>query len=144
MKQVEVSDETYERLAFAAKVFGVAVGDVVARLVEAPTEPAQEPASPPRATPASADDEPDQVAVHVVYQGKRISGRFDRTTHQLRITSGPLTGKTYPSASAAAIAVVQSVNPARAFPQTNGRTFWIVDSTGKTLRALIGPRSAKS
>ncbi len=35
MKQVEVADETYDRLVFAAKVFGVPVAEVVDRLMNA-------------------------------------------------------------------------------------------------------------
>jgi hypothetical protein len=140
MKQIEVADGTYERLAFAAKVFGVSVGEVVARLVDAPDEPQSATDGNHQAQVIDSDDHEDRVAVHVVYQGSRIQGIFDRTTNQLGITSGPLAGRTYPSPSAAAIAVVESVNPGRAFPQTNGRTFWIIDSTGRNLRSVIGRR----
>lgn len=141
MRQIEISDEAYERLTFAARVFGVSVGDVVTRLVEAMDGP--QPSSNNTSSSAGTAEEPDDqedVHVHVVYQGHHVRGVFERSTKRLRITSGPLADRIYPSPSAAAIAVVESVNPDRARPETNGRTFWIIDKTGKTLRSIIGRR----
>jgi negative regulator of replication initiation len=137
MRIVEVPDETYERLDFAARVFGVSPGDVVVRLVHAMDRP-DTPADSAAVDGTTASQ--DEVKVHVVYQGRRVSGVFQRSTKQVRVTSDLLAGRSYPSPSAAAIAVVESINPGRTHPNTNGRTFWIIDDTGKALRSIMGQR----
>ncbi|WP_433316910.1 DUF4357 domain-containing protein [Micromonospora chersina] len=137
MKQIDVSDETYDRLRFAAQVFGVSITEVVERMVQPHRAAGAESASP---EPPEAAEQARQVPVHVVYQNTRVQGLFEPDTNLLKITTGDLAGRTYSSPSSAAIAVVEKMNPGRAFPQTNGRTFWVVDSTGKTLRSILGKR----
>lgn len=140
MKQIDVSDETYDRLRFAAQVFGVSITEVVERMVQPHRATGAESASPEPPEAAEQAQQAQQVPVHVVYQNTRIQGLFEPDTNLLKITTGDLAGHTYSSPSAAAIAVVEKMNPGRAFPQTNGRTFWVVDSTGKTLRSILGKR----
>ncbi|MFD0583063.1 hypothetical protein [Dactylosporangium darangshiense] len=94
---------------------------------------------PPSSTAPSLDAD-DEVRVHVVYKKTRVDGVFNKANHELRITSGPLVGRTFSSPSNAAIAVVEHLNPTREHPSTNGRTFWIVTATGRTLRSIIGQR----
>ncbi|WP_189194125.1 DUF4357 domain-containing protein [Micromonospora fulviviridis] len=137
MKQIDVYDDTYDRLRFAAKVFGVSIAEVVERMVQTHDGPQVGAVKPEQPAPPTQTHE---VPVHVVYQNIRIQGLFEPDTNLLRITTGDLAGRTYSSPSAAAIAVVEKMNPGRAFPQTNGRTFWVVDSTGKTLRSILGKR----
>ncbi|MEU4397849.1 hypothetical protein [Micromonospora orduensis] len=133
MAVVEVDEETYGRLAFAAGLFGVSVGEVIARLVDrAGVNVTDGPA-------VDSVDEPD-VPVHVIYRGERIAGVFERSSGRLRVTSGDLAGQVFPSPSAAAIGVVERLNPERRNPQTNGRLFWIVDSTQQPLRSIMGRR----
>jgi hypothetical protein len=138
MPTIDVEDETYEQLAFAARVFGVSIAEVVARLVHG-MQTAAEPTAKRTPPPVSPENE-DDVAIHAVYQNRRITGFFRQSTAEVRITSDPLVGRIYSSASAAAVAVVEKINPGRAYPHTNGRTFWIVDKTNRNLRSLIGRR----
>ncbi|WP_430784545.1 hypothetical protein [Actinoplanes sp. G11-F43] len=136
MKNIAVRDETYARLEFAARVFDVDIAEVVARLVDSSS--AQMNAPTDDSAPPAA--QPDEIGIHVVYQGKRVTAVFYESTRQVRITSGPLNGNTYGSPSAAAIAVVEIANPGRTSPQTNGRLFWTIDSTNKPLRSIMGRR----
>jgi hypothetical protein len=149
MRTIEVRNDTYEQLAFAARVFGVDVAEVVARLVGAmpSAEVAQaDPGADSGDQPStngrlrSGPDEEEEVKIHAVYQGRRISAVFMRSTAQVRVTSEPLAGRCFSSPSAAAVAVVGKLNPGREFPHTNGRTFWVIDATGKNLRSIVGRR----
>jgi hypothetical protein len=80
------------------------------------------------------------IPVHARYLGKHVEATFESLTGRVKITSGPLGGMTFASPSAAAIAVVESINPQREFSNTNGRTFWTVTATGRSLRSLLGRR----
>lgn len=140
MKNIEVRDDTYAQLAFAARVFGVDIAEVVARLVDtslARTEDTQADSTAPAAPPTTAERE---IRIHVIYQGQRVTALFHESTRQVKITSGSLNGRTFSSPSAAAIAVVETTNPGRNSPQTNGRLFWTIDTTGKPLRSIMGQR----
>lgn len=137
MRQIQVEDDTYDRLSFAANVFGVTVSDVVTRLVRAMDGLSGRVDNDPGQPDAS-----NEVTVHVVYQGQRVEGVFDQVTNRLQITSGKLSGENFSSPSAAAIAVVEALNPGRTNPQTNGRTFWIIDRTGRPLRSIMGRRTS--
>ncbi|SDZ29848.1 hypothetical protein SAMN05421684_4283 [Asanoa ishikariensis] len=98
------------------------------------------PPPPPPPTLPNVLEEDEEVAVHVIYKKTRVDGIFNKANHELRITKGPLAGRTFSSPSNAAIAVVEKLNPAREFSNTNGRTFWLVTATGRTLRSIIGQR----
>ncbi|MEV4539283.1 hypothetical protein AB0J82_36470 [Asanoa sp. NPDC049518] len=50
--------------------------------------------------PTSSVDEVD-VAVHAIYGGVRLEGRYGRRTHVLTVTSEPLAGKSFTSPSTA-------------------------------------------
>jgi hypothetical protein len=75
------------------------------------------------------------VAVHRVYAGRRVEGRYERATSSVTITSGPLAGQFFRSPSGASAAVVTALNPGVA-PSRSGWTFWIVTATGKTLSSI--------
>lgn len=75
------------------------------------------------------------VAVHRVYAGVRIEGRYNRRTRVLTVTSDPLPGHSFNTPSGARAAVVSAINPAIA-PNGSGWDFWIVTATGKTLRSI--------
>jgi hypothetical protein len=136
---IEVNDETYQQLAFAARVFGVDIAEVVARLMVNMAEATDASETKPETGEQVVPGE-EEVRVHAVYQSRRVTGVFQRSTNQLRVTSEPLANRLFSSPSAAAVAVVEKLNPGREFPHTNGRTFWIVDNTGRTLRSIIGRR----
>jgi hypothetical protein len=125
MKTVNITDEAYERLAFAAKVAGVPLSAAVDRLVGLPGD--SRTSTPSASAPTELGD--DEIAVHVVYRGKHIAGFLSLETERLRIIDGPqeeLIG-TYRSPSQAAVQVVRVLNPGRQHPETNGWRFWNAD-----------------
>src|SRR4051812_6864327 len=129
MRQLSVDEETYDMLAFAARISGTSVQEIVTRLVREHTcgsGPEAGSVVSQRGEEAAAGslDPAREAAVYVVYRGRRVEGVFDIRTGQLRITTDPLPGRTFNSSSAAAIAVVEKLNPGREHPNTNGRTFW--------------------
>lgn len=117
-RNLGVSDETYERLVFAANVAGTTPEDIVERLVRDWSSRGSTPA-PKRSHSAER-----AVAVHADYRGARATGTYDPLTNALRVDSGPCAGKRFTSPSAAAIAVTVEVNPDRRHPNTNGKNFW--------------------
>jgi hypothetical protein len=121
---------TYQRFLLAAELLGISPDDLARRLGD--------PAAVVSADSASPDD--GSVEVHAKYLGRTIEAAFDRSTNTVTIESGELAGKTYTSASSAAIAVVETINPGRESANTNGRLFWIVTKTGQPLRSLLGRR----
>ncbi|MEU0104244.1 hypothetical protein ABZ313_02605 [Streptomyces sp. NPDC006251] len=86
-------------------------------------------------TPEEPDEGSDGVRVHAVYRGERIQGLFHTATRSLTVTRGPLAGQSFLSPSAAAMAVIQDLNPDRS-PNTNGWLFWRVTSSGAELKSL--------
>jgi hypothetical protein len=158
----ELDQSTYDRLAFAARVSGLSIGQIVKRLVDdSQGAPAVEPrsATGPSSTgaanfePPSTSSEGDRLAmpntsksltaevpVYANYLGRRIEGVYLPNSNEIRVTSGPMAGRLYPSPSSAAIAVVEALNPGREHSNTNGRTFWNVGDTGQPLRSIIGRR----
>ncbi|WP_019931162.1 DUF4357 domain-containing protein [Nocardia sp. BMG111209] len=125
--QIEVSKETYERVAFAAKMADSSPGRVVEKLV------ADAYASAP--SPAISNETGTGLPVHAVYEGHRVEGRFDTATSQITITSGNLTGQTFKTPSAAARAVVGDLNP-RVSGARNGWSFWMLDDGSGSLQTV--------
>ncbi len=123
MQQIEVSDETYRRLALLAAPWHTTVGDAVARLI-----------ADLITRDANAEDRT-TVAVHGVYAGTRVAATFDPATHVVTITSGPLAGRSFTTPSGARAAVVRLLNPSVS-PVGNGWNFWIITDTGARLRTL--------
>lgn len=136
MPTIEVDQQTYDRLSFGARMAHCTIGEVLARLLD---EAVRGEAAPDASTGARAVLD-DPVPVYGVYHRHRIEGTFLPLSGELKITTGPLAGKTYSSPSAAAIAVVDHFNPDRAYKNTNGRTFWVSKSSGKSLRSILGRR----
>ncbi|MER7789570.1 hypothetical protein [Streptomyces sp. NPDC097640] len=128
MNAIDVDDETYKKIVFAARMMGCTPSEVVRRLVDASSTELGTAAAKPSADLHS-------VAVHALYRGQRVEATFDRNTRGVTITDGPHTGTTYPTPSAAASAVVQALNPDRN-PNTNGWSFWRLTSNGDELKAL--------
>ncbi|MFJ8136047.1 hypothetical protein [Streptomyces sp. NPDC096013] len=127
MPAIELDERTYGKVVFAARVMGCAPSEVVRRLVESWSN-AEE-----------ADGEPQDVRVHAVYRGARVIGLFDPATRALTVTEGPAAGQVYTSPSAAAMAVIQAVNPDRTSPHANGWSFWRVTRSGEELKSLRRP-----
>ncbi|GLX47325.1 hypothetical protein Shyhy01_02750 [Streptomyces hygroscopicus subsp. hygroscopicus] len=123
MPTIELDERTHEKVVFAAHLMACTPSEVVRRLVES------------WSTPEKPDDESDGVRVHAVYRGERIQRLFHPDTRTLTVTQGPQAGQSFPSPSAAAMAVIQELNPDRS-PNTNGWLFWRVTSSGDELKSL--------
>ena len=163
MPSVELDQETYERLAVAAKLMNEPIGTVVRRLVDriaegpaASKEPADEldgaesagtsgskgarVVAKKVAVPTQSRPRDKLVPIHKVYKGHRIEGTFNVDTHEVRLSTAPWTNNSFPSPTAAAVVVVDYYSgDLRETPNTNGRLFWKL-SNGKNLRSIIGSR----
>lgn len=82
-----------------------------------------------------AVDLPGKVAIHVDYQGHRMRAWFTPATHRVDFDEGPLRGQNFKSASGAARAVIQHLNP-EVNPSRNGWIFWTVTHSGVLLEGL--------
>ncbi|TLS47319.1 hypothetical protein FE633_04620 [Streptomyces montanus] len=128
MLAIRLDQQTHDKVVFAARVMGCTPSEVIRRLVEL------------WSTAEEADDEPKDVPVHAVYRGTRVTGLFDPATRSLKVTDGPgAAGQTYPSPSAAAMAVIHAVNPERTSPHANGWSFWRVTRSGEEIKSLRRP-----
>ncbi|MFE1249776.1 hypothetical protein [Streptomyces sp. NPDC058735] len=123
MPSIELDEQTHEKVVFAARLMACTPSEVVRRLVES------------WSTPEEPDEKPDGVRVHAVYRGERIQALFHPDTRTLTVTQGPQAGQSFSSPSAAAMAVIQELNPDRS-PNTNGWLFWRVTSSGDELKSL--------
>lgn len=122
MKSIEVSDEAFERIGFAANIAGISIAVAVDRMVKTSTAQANPPARE-RSTPRSDKDE---IAVYVVYRNQKVSGFLDLESERLSITEAPRAEliDTYRTPSNAAVAIVRILNPDRQHPETNGWRFF--------------------
>lgn len=133
---IEVDQATDRSIDMAARLTGVSKGAVVARLV------AQTLAAPiPESTGGgggsnSSGPYATTLPVYADYMGHRTQGQFDRATHRIDITSGPLAGSQFKSPSAAAIALVSHHKPGVS-PNRNGWSFWYLDDGSKRLLQAI-------
>src|SRR4051812_47509581 len=125
---------TYERFLRAAELLGMSPQELAIRL----TSPAPAGGNSPAGTENSEPSE--GVRLYARYLGTRVEAVSASSSAHIRIPTGPLAGKSFPSASRAAIAVVESVTPARESANTNGRLFWTVTATGQPLRSILGLR----
>ncbi|MGW2511307.1 hypothetical protein ACWC0A_18110 [Streptomyces scopuliridis] len=129
---IDVDDQTFRSIEFAARMGNTTAGEVVARLVAA--------ASMPRSTSTAAGAEgataERKVGVYVDYEGHRTSGRYDRDTKRIDIVSGPLAGKSFKTPTGAARAVVTLYKP-EVNPNRNGWSFWLLDDgSGNFLQTI--------
>ena len=127
MKQLEVADDVHEHVTLLARAWNTSASDALRRLLvlfRGPDEPT-----------VSAVPVVEQEAVHAIYAGTRTDGLFDRVSHSLTITTGPLADRTFSKPSGAAVALVQICSP-EVNPNRNGWSFWIVSRTGKRLQTI--------
>lgn len=132
---IEVDEQTYRSLEFAARMSGCTAGDVVARLVAEASMP----------TPAKEESEQLEgargAAVYADYEGHRTQGRYDPRTTRIDIMSGPLTGQSFKTPTGAARAVVAHYKPGVS-PNRNGWSFWMLDDgSGRFLQSIRGTMS---
>ena len=133
VRTIEIDDATFQVLMTSASVLSavgapVTPGEVVARLVQQQVVP--------QVTPASTPTNGEAVAIHYVYKGQRNEGLFAPKTSGVRLTAGPLAGRSFGSPSMAAVAVVRALNPSCAHPERNGWRTWVVNETGKPLQSI--------
>lgn len=129
MPVIDVDDETYERVRFAAGVLRVTEAEVIAMAIRAFGER-------PAATAEPAPDPWTPVAIYGRYEGQRVEAQYVAATRRVVVTSGSLAGTTFTSPSAAARAVIADLNPARASSPANGWVFWRVVATDDRLDSL--------
>lgn len=162
MPSVELDQETYERLAVAARLMNEPISAVVRRLLDRLAEEPVASKHPSRelddpdwagasgtrgsrvtrkvAVPTQSGHGEKLVPILKVYKGHRIEGTFNVATHEIRLSTPPWTDKYFPSPTAAAEAVVDYYSgDVRETPNTNGRLFWKLRD-GKSLRSIIGSR----
>lgn len=132
--KIEIDEATYRSIELAARLTGVSVGGVVARLVAQTIESSGPSAQSETETDGAA--ERGTVPIFADYDGHRTHGQFDAVTHRIDITSGPLTGRQYKTPSKAAVAVVSHHKPG-VNPNRNGWTFWSLDDgSGRRLQSI--------
>ncbi|MFG2935043.1 hypothetical protein [Streptomyces sp. NPDC048282] len=124
MPAIELDEQTHGKVIFAARVMGCTPSEVVRQLVES------------WSTEKEEGGEDDDGRVYAVYRSERVEGLFNPATRTLAVTAGPCAGQVFPSPSAAAMAVIQAVNPGRTTPNANGWSFWRVTRTGEELKSL--------
>jgi hypothetical protein len=127
---IEIDDQTYRSLEFAAQVAHTTVGQVVTQLVQQ--------ASAPKPVPRPPGNGSRQVAIFVDYDGHRTRANFDLDTSRIDITSGPLRGQSFKSPSEAAVAVIRHHKP-EVDPNRNGWKFWRLDDGTKGFLAETRP-----
>lgn len=76
-------------------------------------------------------------AIYGRYLRVRIEADLEVATRVVVVRSGPLIGQRFASPSAAAAAVVESLNSDRVSPNTNGRIFWHDRETGRAIGETI-------
>jgi len=135
--QIEVDAATYDKLAFAARIAGISVSEVVGRLIAAGCESRGAPGGSPAPSEPRTDT---AIGVYVVYKDHRVDGTLDLATERLRITKGPvnLAGREFRSPTQAAMETVKVLNPERERPETNGWRFWKDASTGRIIDQIRG------
>lgn len=129
MGYIDLDERQHAHVRFAARLFGVTEGEIVARAVRefaraapAPDRPGSDPSVP--------------VAVTAEYEGQQVAGEYLPASRRLTVTSGPVAGQEFRSPSGAASAVVAALNPSRSAAQTNGWRFWHIAQTGERLEVL--------
>ncbi|MBB5075815.1 hypothetical protein [Nonomuraea endophytica] len=119
MAFIDVSQETKEMVAFAARMAGISEGEIVRRLITDFSE--GEDAASPRV-------EGEGIRIYADYAGHRTRARFIAPA-RVEIVDGPLEGKSYKSPTGAARAVVRHYQP-EVNDSRNGWMFWAIDNGG--------------
>ncbi|MCF3962874.1 hypothetical protein [Streptomyces fuscigenes] len=129
---IEVDEQTYRSIEFAARMSNATASEVVARLVRA----ASAPPSVSAATSEGGAVPAPKIGVYVDYEGHRTHGSYDPETKRIDITSGPLAGQSFKTPTGAARAVVIHYKP-EVNPNRNGWSFWVRDDgSGEVLQTI--------
>ncbi|MCZ2817922.1 hypothetical protein [Modestobacter sp. VKM Ac-2984] len=139
-----IDDWSFARIDFIRRATGMSHASIVRSVLErldAASDPGIRSAPVAASTAGKEPKMPsDPIKVFAEYKGHHVDGTFDLGSLTLRVTTGPLSGRTFESPTAAAVAVVKNFTPERVNPETNGRKFWrLCDGTGD-LRSILGQR----
>ena len=130
-KSINVDEQTFRSLEFAARISNMTPGEVVARLVA-------------NASTSSENEETEQrahgpsgvIPVYADYDGHRTEGYYDPLTTRIDLISGPLAGKSFKSPTGAARAIISHYKP-DVSSNRNGWTFWMLnDGSNRLLHSI--------
>jgi hypothetical protein len=136
MPTLTVSSRTYDRITDLARAWGVSDEAAIVNLIDLW-----------KRASSGAQDEADEVRVHVVYLGERIDGIYHPRTGLMDIISGPVPKFTRLKPSPAAGEAIRAINRSRGKRVTgsrNGWEFWIVTATGEFLQSIRQKRGPAS
>jgi hypothetical protein len=122
MPEINVDEATFQALRLAAGLTDRTEGEVVARIVRDWGAKAAIAAARPGSV--SKYSTPVAYGIYAEYRGARVEAVLDPVRETVKIASAPLAGELFASPSAAAIAVVERLNPGRRYANTNGWRFW--------------------
>lgn len=145
MPTIDVDADTYEKLAVSARLMDLPLGGVVRLLVQRLVDQTHPPS--PATTQQEAQmagqlgQRPAWLPVYKTYRSHMVEGEFNPTTMELRVSTAPWSGRSFPSPTAAARAVVEHFgSDERRTSNTNGRKFWRLTGEDVDLRSLVGVR----
>ena len=127
MPAIGVHDQTFDKLRLLARAWNINEGEVVARLLN------EFQRTDRRHSEAAGGRE--GLALHVTYEGTRVTATYDPVTSGVTITSGGLAGQTFRSPSGAAAALVGHLNPA-VKPNRSGWSFWTLTDSAELLQSI--------
>jgi hypothetical protein len=86
----------------------------------------------------------DEVELYAVYRHVHVKAVYFPATRLVKITDGPLAGRTFRTSSAAAGAVVEQVTSGRPMSRRSGPRFWRVTATGERLEVLVSQPNGRA
>ncbi|MFI6910285.1 hypothetical protein ACIBKY_54190 [Nonomuraea sp. NPDC050394] len=119
MALIEVSQDTKDKVAFAARMAGTTEGEIVRRLILDPSAGGHA---------VSLQTTGDGIPIYADYAGHRTRAQFIAPA-RVEIVDGPLAGKSYKSPTGAARAVVGHYQP-EVNDNRNGWMFWAIENGG--------------
>lgn len=114
MPTIEVDEESWRAISFAARMAGVTPGEVVRRMIAA------------NAADVARDPSNDEVPIYADYEGHRTHAVYYPPA-RVQISDGPLKGMSFKSPTGAARAIVRQFNPG-INDNRNGWTFFYIDN----------------
>lgn len=145
MPSIDVDADTYEKLAVSARLMDLPLGGVVRLLVQRLVDQTRPPSPVTTQQEAQMTGQsgrrPSWLPVYKTYRSHMVEGEFNPTTMELRVSTAPWSGRSFPSPTAAARAVVEHFgSDERRTSNTNGRKFWRLTGEDVDLRSLVGTR----
>jgi hypothetical protein len=114
MPSIEVDDESWRAISFAARVAGITEREVVRRMIAA------------NAADVTRDPPDGTVPIYADYEGRRTHATY-QSPGRVQISDGPLKGMSFKSPTGAARAIIRQYNPG-VNDSRNGWTFFYIDN----------------